>query len=103
RPSPPQPSSPGLPPSHRERREKENPHASPLCTNSSYCSAFMRLLRSAAEEKRSLISQPSPCGSSLSSSGSSTTASLTSTTSPATGVYTSATALTDSMVPSSSL
>src|SRR5947208_2782883 len=49
------------------------------------------VLRSSAEENRTLINQPSPWGSSLRSSGSSTTASLISTTSPATGVNTSAT------------
>ena len=61
-------------------------YASPLFTNSSYCSAFINDFRSAAEENRSFTNQPSECGSSFSSSGSSTTESLISTISPATGV-----------------
>ena len=62
----------------------------------------MSLAISSSVESLILMSQPSPCGSSLMMPGSETADLLTSTTSPETGEYSSETALTDSTVPNSS-
>jgi hypothetical protein len=52
-----------------------------------------------ASATRTLMSQPSPNGSELTSSGESTTASLTASTSPVTGANSSPTDLVDSISP----
>ncbi len=62
----------------------------------------MSLPISSSVESLTLISQPSPCGSSLMMPGSATAPLLISTTSPETGMKSSETALTDSTVPNSS-
>src|SRR5438132_12482476 len=69
---------------------------------SSYSSAFIKSSSSVASDMRTRIIQPSPYGSVLTSSGLSASVSLISTTSPETGAKSSDTALTDSMLPSSS-
>src|SRR4029077_16736057 len=76
-------------------RDREELHFSfsSAATYSAYCSAVMSLATSWSVESLTLISPPSPKGSSLTIPGSSTAALFTSTTSPETGAKSSETAL----------
>src|SRR5262249_49258372 len=67
-----------------------------------YCSADMSFPTSSSVESLTLMSQPSPQGSSLTMPGSATADLLISTTSPESGMRTSEAALTGSTVPNSS-